>query len=214
MMDSERKAFADVTTPGQWDAVCSLARLELLETFSSHGACSIAELAHWLDRPADGLYHHVRKLVRAGLVREVDVRKVGRHRESVFDMVADELRFDVDPEQGRNMDRLEQIARAHLKRAERLLASAAAARAVRLARPGKNTHVRGDEAWLSDEELERVNEIVDELRSVFAGAKRRRTGNLHAFTLVISPVVRERGASARPTSRQQQMDMEQKETGA
>lgn len=211
MVSSARAPVADVRTPAQWEAVCSLPRLELLETFSSHGPCSVAELAHWLDRPADGLYHHVRKLVRAGLVREVEVRKVGRHRESVFDMVADELRFDVDPEQGRNMDRLEQIARAHVKRAERLLASASAARAVRLARPGKNTHVRGDEAWLTEDELERVNEIVDELRTVFAGAKRRRTGRLHAFTLIISPVVRERGADARPTTRRQRMT---KEAGA
>lgn len=163
------------------------------------------ELAVWLDRAADGLYHHLRCLERAGLVRVDAVRQVGRHRERVYELASEELRFDVDPSTGRNTDGMLRLARAHLKRADRLLTDATEGGEVRLDRPAKNTHVRGDEAWLTDEELDRVDALLGELRAVFASAKRRRRGRLHAITVVMSPVVRRRGADSRPTGRQDQL---------
>src|SRR5262245_47733719 len=49
-------------------ALASPVRQEIIDTLEALGGATIAELAGALGRPADGLYYHVRRLVRAGLL--------------------------------------------------------------------------------------------------------------------------------------------------
>jgi DNA-binding transcriptional ArsR family regulator len=55
--------------------------------------CSVAELAAEVGMPANRLYYHVRRLVEAGIVRQVDARASGRHTERIYGRVADRIRF-------------------------------------------------------------------------------------------------------------------------
>jgi DNA-binding transcriptional ArsR family regulator len=59
---------------------------------------SVAELAAEVGMPPDRLYYHVKRLVAVGLVREVEVRANGRHRERVFGHAAERIRFSGDLE--------------------------------------------------------------------------------------------------------------------
>ncbi|MFG0251692.1 MAG: ArsR/SmtB family transcription factor [Phycisphaerales bacterium JB038] len=189
----------------QWSAMCSGPRLEIVMALSTLGRASAAEVGYLLDKAPDTLYHHLRVLERADLVRACDHRRVGRQTETVYELTADELHFDVDFPTGKNTDRAVKLVDTHLKRARRITAEAFRSGVASTRPESRNTHVRGDLAWLDDDEVQRVTEIVNELRDLFARAKQRRHGKLHAFTFVFSPVHRERGADARHTHRLETM---------
>jgi DNA-binding transcriptional ArsR family regulator len=57
---------------------------------------SVAELADGVGMPANRLYYHVRRLVDAGLVRQVDARANGRHTERIYGRAAERIRFAGD----------------------------------------------------------------------------------------------------------------------
>ncbi len=54
---------------------------------------SVPELARAVTLPADRLYYHVRLLVEAGLVQQVDTRASGRHTERVYGRTAERFTF-------------------------------------------------------------------------------------------------------------------------
>jgi len=57
---------------------------------------SVAELAAEVDKPANRLYYHVRRLVDCGLVKQVDARPSGRHTERIYGRAASRIRFAGD----------------------------------------------------------------------------------------------------------------------
>jgi len=57
---------------------------------------SVAELAAEVDRPANRLYYHVRRLMDCGLVKQVDARTSGRRTERIFGRAASRIRYSGD----------------------------------------------------------------------------------------------------------------------
>jgi predicted transcriptional regulator len=72
-------------------------RVDLVYAFRLYGPASIPELAPKLNRDQDSLYHHVRKLLAAGVLQEVEKRKRSTKTEAVYDTVADRLRLKPKP---------------------------------------------------------------------------------------------------------------------
>ena len=68
-----------VLTPAQARALASPSRLEIVEAFGALGRASARELAAHLGRSPGAVYHHVRALEHAGVVREV-ARRPGPRR--------------------------------------------------------------------------------------------------------------------------------------
>jgi DNA-binding transcriptional ArsR family regulator len=75
-----------ITKPNQVKALIAPMRQEIVDALETGGPCSVSELAAMLQRPADGLYHHLRVLSRVGLVREVSRSRQGRHVFVVYDV--------------------------------------------------------------------------------------------------------------------------------
>lgn len=184
-----------VETALQFDAVCSGVRFELITFLVAAGPCSIAALAEQMDRPADGLYHHMRKLSEAGLVREVGFEKSGRQLQTIYDSVADHFAFDVDFESGRNVDRILQIMRATLRRSERIMQDAIEAGAVSFDPKSRNSFIRGDTAWLDTNDLNNVVNHLQAIIDIFEAGRRKKEGDLFAVTFNLSPLVRSRSST-------------------
>lgn len=73
-----------VLSPAQARLLASPARLEIVEAFGALGRASARELAAHLGRSPGAVYHHVRALERAGLLREVARRAGSRRPEAVY----------------------------------------------------------------------------------------------------------------------------------
>lgn len=190
-----------VHTDAQWEALSSPRRVEMVQTLQSRGPLALAEVAHLLDAAPDGLYHHARLLERAGLIRAVASRRVGTRTERLLDVTAERLRLDVDVVEDRNSDRLLRLLGVYARRAERHLRAALAVRSGRLDGPAPDIVVHADAAWLDDEDLARVTQLLDELRSIFEHGRSRRQGRLCSLTMAMSPLVRARDSAARRTKR-------------
>lgn len=72
-------------------------RIQLFAVFKLRGPSSISEVAPLLSRPADALYHHIRKLLSAGLLRQTGSRKAGKRDEAIYDVTAEWVRSEPPP---------------------------------------------------------------------------------------------------------------------
>src|SRR5215831_10771410 len=66
-----------ITRHDQLATIVSPLRQEILDVMARLGVASLAEVAAILGRPADGLYYHVRALLRVGLLRPAGSRRTG-----------------------------------------------------------------------------------------------------------------------------------------
>ena len=97
---SKRKAKMQIQTAEQWKGINSPVRLQIFAFFESAGPMSIAELAQLMDFRPDGLYHHIKLMIKGGLVREVGFRKTERQIETVYDLTAEKFEFKLDSPKG------------------------------------------------------------------------------------------------------------------
>lgn len=196
-----RTPYLYVHTDEQWEALASEARHEVMQFLGALGPCSIAELAHAMDAAPDGLYHHIRLLRDAGLIRSLGLRHTGKRRETVYDLSAQRLRFDLDIPTGRNTNRLRAILAARLDHAGKSFDRALSARALRLEEPLADALIEGVTSWLDDDSFQKVQRHLQSAVQIMAARKRSRAGRLFALTIVMNPAVRRRSGAVRPTKR-------------
>lgn len=84
--------------PGQWSALASPLRIEILGLFTSGDALSIADMARLMGRTAGSLYHHVRILEETNLLRRSGTRPRGKRHEALFMPTA--VRYEMDTTSG------------------------------------------------------------------------------------------------------------------
>jgi hypothetical protein len=77
-----------VLTPEHIRCLVSIVRSQIYSIIEAQGPCSAPDLAEKLDTYAEGLYHHIKKMVGAGLLREVGIRRRGTRDEAVYDVLA------------------------------------------------------------------------------------------------------------------------------
>lgn len=161
--------------------------------------CSLAELAEEMDRPADSLYHHIRRLQKAGIARVVDYRKVGRQTEAVYDLAGDDLKLDFDGSTGKNAKPLLQLTAVISRLAQRTLQQALQSDALK-GEPVRRIAIRSDSAWLDDDTFQRVREHILQIVEIFETNKKSGRGKLYHLHAILSPIVRRRHARKRSKS--------------
>jgi DNA-binding transcriptional ArsR family regulator len=173
-----------------WAAVASAVRVEMIEQLRVAGPCSVAELADLMDRPADGLYHHLRLLESVGIIDRIGERDAGTRKEALFDLAAERLSFDADFRSGRGAKRYERVAAALLRSVDRRVTGALAAGGLEVEGPAKSLWMRIETSWLDDAELARVNEHLMAVEDILARARTQRHGRMFSFGIFVCPVVR------------------------
>src|SRR5436190_2021792 len=100
------RAAGGLSSPAQVRALESPRRQEIVDALAALGASSVAELADHLGRPADSLYFHVRKLLKVGVIRELELRKSGRHEWAVYALHTRSARVRYDGAPARSIQRV------------------------------------------------------------------------------------------------------------
>src|SRR5580698_1153514 len=91
----EKKSYT--ANIGQLRALASPVRIEIVGVFQTHGPLAIRELAEKMSRPADGLYHHVRQLLKVEILRVAETRRAGKRDEAVFELTAERIGHTAQP---------------------------------------------------------------------------------------------------------------------
>jgi predicted transcriptional regulator len=198
MATAQQDAFA-VKRETEWEAITSAVRLEMLLFVQTIGPCSIRQLAELMDRPADGLYHHMRKLVRAGLIVEVERRKVGKQTEVVYDASAKDVTIDCNLRSKRTTERIARLFRTILLHAQRTVEAALRSGEASVEGDLQNVRLKWGAAWLDDEQLAELQQHQLAINDILQEGAKERKGRLYAVLTYLAPVVRNRG-SRNPSS--------------
>ena len=194
MMTVQKELFT-VRREIEWNAINSAVRLEILVFMIMIGPCGIRELAELMDRPADGLYHHMRKLVGAGLVVEACTRKVGTQTEVVYQTAATDITIDRNIKRKRTRDRVIRLFRTIMQHAQRTMETALRSGKAVLEKDNQNVKLSWLTTWLDDRQLAEIREHQEAIDTILREGLRQRKGQLFAVLTYLAPLVRARGAN-------------------
>ncbi len=188
MSDPKTTPYFRVCRTEQMRVLASAARQEIVDTVQTlGGACTAAELARELGRPADGLYYHLRVLVEAGLLVSTD--NSGPRGEARYAIpgayTSMRLAYDTaDPEQAAAV---KDTATTVLRVAARDFAAAVVPGTVTDG-PERELWAGRQKSWLSAAELREANALLERLNSLFNQPRSAERDRLFAFTYVLAPV--------------------------
>jgi hypothetical protein len=163
-------------------------RQEIVDTLASVGGeASVAALAEQLGRPADGLYYHLRALVRGQLVQEVTAGTDERRYRLAGEGDAP-LRLAYDLETQGNAKELAVFARGLLQIAGRDFGEALQTDGVAIGGPRRELWASRNKGWLSTDDLEEVNALLERLSILTSQPKAPRRERLMSCAFVLAPV--------------------------
>lgn len=143
------------------EAVGSSLRMEILRHLQTHGPSTVFELARRMNRSADSLYYHVRRLQEAGVLARTGTRSSTRREEGLFALAGEPLTVAVESAGEGATEAVLESARAVLRDAESNLA--AVLEAERLAARGREP-VRIDGRGNAGEPVTRTLPLVTRMR--------------------------------------------------
>jgi DNA-binding transcriptional ArsR family regulator len=187
---AKRAPATTVLTSAQARALASPPRLEIVEAFGALGRASARELAAHLGRSPGAVYHHVRALEHAGVVREVARRPGPRRPEAVYAPAAGRLAVAAGQRLGDQeaaVYALKAVLRQATRDADKLFAQGAESLKGRF-------HGLQLSGALPPADVKRVLALLDELEAIFRKANRTRSraGDIFRWTTLFMPIGRAR----------------------
>ena len=180
----------------QLRALASPVRIEIVGVFQAHGPLSIRELAEKLGRPADGLYHHVRQLQQAKILRVANTRRVGKRDEAVLELTAERFGHAEQPKTPAMRLAIVETAASALRLANRefrqaVLGKKAGGNKECSGQGGKSraqVRLSRQRSWLTDEDLVEVQAMLEQLETFLKVRMGRKQGRSFALTVALVPL--------------------------
>ncbi len=187
---ARRTAITTILTPAQARVLASPSRLEIVEAFDALGHASARELAAHLGRSPGAVYHHLRALEHAGMVREVARRPGPRRPEAVYAPAAGRLAVAAGERVG-DQQAAARVLKAVLRQATR---DADGLFVQGVERLKGRFHGLQLSAALTPAEVKRVLALLGELETIFREANRARShaGDIFRWTSLFMPMRRTR----------------------
>ena len=179
-----------IRRPAQIRALTSPVRQEIVDTVQALRRCSVADIARQLGRPVDGLYYHVRTLLRADLLRTDGTRPGTKRPEALYCTASPRhnMQLHYDPEDRRNVREVCRAVGGMLRVTERDFAAAFRPGLAVCSGPARNLRAARGKVWLSRDDLREVNTLLEQLTEILERPARPGSDRLHACTYVLAPV--------------------------
>ncbi|MEO8743557.1 MAG: helix-turn-helix domain-containing protein [Lysobacteraceae bacterium] len=171
----------------QIDALATSIRFEIVSALEAmDDAATVAELADALGRPADGLYYHLRALVRAGVLHEQIDAGVRRYRSTV--PAGQRSRLGYKPGATKNAKAVERTATSMSRLSQRDFANAIARSDSVVAGPLRELWAARVRAWVGDEELTELNRLLNEIVQLLHRPRSKDADKLIALHWIVAPI--------------------------
>jgi DNA-binding transcriptional ArsR family regulator len=175
-----------ITREPQLRALSSSTRQEILDVLARLGAASVAEIAGALGRPADGIYYHLRVLLRVGLVTAPKPRSRAGRTEALFRTRAPEMVLGYGASPERDAPAVSRIVASMLRLGIRDFRSAFTAGRFRVKGPRRELWALRTTGWLSPAAVGDLNHRIKDITR--AVAKTRRGHRLYGITILLTPL--------------------------
>lgn len=173
-----------IEDPAQIRALASPVRQEIVDVLVAAGPAAIADIAIYLGRAADGLYFHVRKLLRCGLLVERAPLRDGRHLAALYDLAGRPLRMRWRPQLRTGIVR---VMRGALRLAGRDLERALGRPFARTSGPLRTLSSGRSKGWVSRSDMRRINQRIAEISALLQHGKPGPGRTLQTFSYVSAP---------------------------
>ena len=162
-------------------------RIELVTTIQAlGGAATVAELAVQLGRPADGLYYHLRALVRSGLAEER--AEAGGRRYRLTTPRGQRMSLRYKPGATPNAKAVARVASSMSRLAQRDFVRALSRADAVVEGPSRELWVARLRGWVDPAELAKVNRLLQRLAEMLLRTRPTRTGKLIALHWILTPI--------------------------
>jgi hypothetical protein len=186
-----------VLSAAQLRVLASPVRIEIVGAFQAHGAMAIRKLAEKLARPADGLYHHVRQLQKAGILQVARTVRAGKRHEAVFALTAERFGTTARPQTKATKEAAIKAADAALRLAGRefrravLLEEACKKQGASTVRT-KPAQVKlsRQRSWLTDADLATLHALLERVEAFLQQRMRHKQGRPFAVTTTVVPLLK------------------------
>lgn len=177
-----------VSQPSQVRLLTSPVRQEIVDTLAALGGeASVSAIADELGRPADGLYYHLRELIRGGLVLE---RPDSSTNERLFRLKGGRgpirLTYQLFP--GGNGEELGEFARVLLQIALQDFEAALKIEGVATDGPRRELWVSRNKGWLSAGDREEVVALLERLSELTSQPKAPGRDRLMSLGFSLAPL--------------------------
>jgi DNA-binding MarR family transcriptional regulator len=176
--------------PAELDSLASPVRMEIIGAMGESGPCSIRELAERMGRPADGLYHHVRVLLGAGVLVQQGSRKAGRRTEAVYALAAKRIAGALQPASPESKRAVTRAAAAALRLAAREFAAAIESGAGARRSGPRRIRASRQKVWLNDGALAELGLLLERVEAFLVRHCDRKAGRPYALTTVLAPIIK------------------------
>ncbi len=181
----------DITDHRSIGALASPVRQEIVDTLQAlGGSASIGEIATQLGRPADGLYYHLRLLVRHGLVEELSDagRATRRYRIRGPQGAVLRLRYRDGGRAGRGAQAVGRVIDGMLQIAGRDFHAALGEPDVVVEGEMRELWAARSKGWVNDRELAEINRLLVRLNDLLHRPRRAGRDRLASLCFVLAPV--------------------------
>jgi helix-turn-helix protein len=184
----EKKSYT--ANIGQLRALASPVRIEIVGVFQTHGPLAIRELAEKMSRPADGLYHHVRQLLKVEILRVAETRRAGKRDEAVFELTAERFGHTAQPKTSAMKHAIVETAASALRLANREFRRAVLADRQAEDEGRTRAKLSRQRTWLTDEDLVDLHGLLEKIEAFLKRRTGRKQGRPFALTTVLVPIVK------------------------
>jgi DNA-binding transcriptional ArsR family regulator len=174
---------------GQIKAICSDVRMRIVQSFRD-GETTVARIAARLGRTPHSLYHHMRQLEDAGIVRSAGRRRSGKRDETIYALTADTFQIHHDPGSAESRRALTRAARAVLRLTARDAAKSIGRGLIVKHGQRRNTDIHRSDVRLTRAQVRRVLKHCRAIEDILAEAEGSATGHPFSFTCLFFPLVR------------------------
>jgi len=175
----------------QLAAIVSPLRQEILDVMARVGIASLAELAAILGRSADGLYYHVRVLMRVGLLRPAGSRTTGGRNEALIRAAASEFALRYAGSPPKEAKAAVAIVGSMMRLGTRDFRRGLLGPGNMLDGPRREVWALRSTGWLSPTELVAVNRRIRDLNDTVRSAPGETGKRLYAVTILLTPLNRQ-----------------------
>lgn len=177
-------------------ALASPVSQELIDTLEAAGQpLTVAELATQLGKHADGLYYHLRRLLKAGLVVELaDAAAASRFRTAAPTGARLQLLY---PRSAAGCEPVSRVVKSLLRTAQRDFERSLRSGSAVVTGVKRDLWAGRVKGWVSSRDLVEINHLIERLRELLHQPRSRERHRLIAAAWVLAPVA---GQSGRRTS--------------
>ena len=172
----------------QIEILGSSVRQEISDVVAALSPCSIAEVGRQLHRSPHSLYYHFRILVRAGLLSAAGARRTKRREEALYTTPARRMYLRYDPSSSTNVEAVCRVAASMARVAVRDFRRGFRPDLAVVSGPRRNLWAARTTGWLSEDELQDLNEHLERILELLSHNRSRNGRRLYALTWTLAPL--------------------------